>query len=449
MGLIIDSFAGGGGASTGIELALGRSPNFAINHDDEALAMHARNHPMTAHVAEDVWNVDMVTLVGGRPVDLLWASPDCTHHSKAKGGKPLDNERRGLADVIIEWVQKGIRPRVIILENVEEFRSWGPLLPHNNQPDPAGRGLEFERWLRELRAAGYAIEYRELRACDYGAPTSRKRLFVVARRDGLPIQWPQPTHGKGRPHPWRTAAECIDWSLPVPSIFERKKPLAEATLRRIARGVKRFVLDAAAPFVVPTPGGTLGARYMVQTSYGEREGQAPRVLDLGAPLGTVVAGGVKHALVTAFLAKHFGGGYEGPGLDLRLPMSTVTTVDHHALVACELGGPSRSAHVRAFISAYYGTSTGQGMQMPLGTVTAGALHHALVTVAGQQYEITDIGMRMLEPHELFRAQGFPDGYDISARTKGDQIRLCGNSVCPPIAAALVRANVGELARRAA
>ncbi len=433
MGIIVDSFAGGGGASLGIFLALGRHPDIAINHDREAIAMHAANHPTTRHLCGDVWDINPRQTIGDEQVDLLWASPDCTHHSKAKGGKPLDNKRRGLADVVVRWA-RDVHPRVICLENVEEWKDWGPL-DENNRPDPLQKGLTFRRWLADLKAAGYEVEMRELRACDYGAPTTRKRLFVIARCDGQPVVWPEPTHGPGRPLPHRTAAECIDFALPCPSIFERKRPLAEPTMRRIGRGLRRFVLECDTPFIVGNIAPTL-----VQTGYGERPGQAPRSLDINAPIGTVVACGAKHALVAAFLAKHYGG-HEGSGSDLRQPMATITTKDHHALV-------------RAFLVKYYGTSDAQPLTAPLATVTT-VDRFALVKVEGESYRIADIGMRMLAPRELYRAQGFPDSYVIELEvdgkplTKGSQIRMCGNSVSPPMGAAIVRANCTHAMRVAA
>jgi len=471
--MIIDSFAGGGGASTGIELALGRSPDVAVNHDDEAVAMHQANHPSTRHLCGNVWDYDPVAVCGGRDVELAWFSPTCTHFSRAKGGPLRDAKIRSLAWVVIRWA-RAARPRVIILENVPEFATWCPLTAEG-MPCPKRRGKTFRAWLSQLERAGYAIESRELRACDYGAPTTRKRLFIIARSDGQPIVWPTPTHGPGRAQPWRTAAECIDWSLPCPSIFERSRPLADKTLRRIARGIRRFVLDSPSPFIVPTahagddrvhsieePLRTITAQRrgdhalvaptLIQTGYGEREGQEPRSLDLHEPLGTVVAGGAKHALVAAFLAKHYGG-HEATGSSLAKSVDTITTQDHHALVTAATVGDHRE-EVRAFLSQYNGTSTGQSAQLPIGTVTTRD-RFGLVTVHGVDYEIADIGMRMLAPRELFRAQGFPDSYvidpivDRAPLTKTAQIRMCGNSVCPPIAAALVRANVGHLAVGAA
>lgn len=439
--LIIDNFAGGGGASTGIELALGRHVDIAINHDPEAVAMHALNHPQTAHHCESVWDIDPLAVTQGRPVGLAWFSPDCKHFSKAKGGKPRDKRIRGLAWVAVRWAAL-VRPRVVILENVEEFQTWGPLLD-DGTPCPARRGHTFRDFVRQLQEIGYAVEWRELRACDYGAPTTRKRLFLIARCDGQPVVWPTPTHGapgsvevKARIRkPWRTAAECIDWTIPAPSIFARDRPLAEATLRRIARGVRRYVIEAANPFVVQTADG-LAVPTMIQTGYGEREGQAPRSLDLHKPIGTLV-GSQKHALITAFLTKHFGGNYTGAGAPLDEPMHTITATDHHALTV-------------AFLTKYYGEgSQDQSLADPLHTIPT-VDRFGLVTVAGHRYAISDIGMRMLEPHELYAAQGFPAGYqfapviDGKRLSKRAQVRMCGNSVSPPMAAALVRANVPEM-----
>ncbi|MCT9127484.1 DNA cytosine methyltransferase [Cupriavidus gilardii] len=567
--LIVDNFAGGGGASCGIELALGRHVDIAINHDPEAVAMHAMNHPQTEHHCESVWDVDPLKLTRGRPVGLAWFSPDCKHFSKAKGGKPRDKKIRGLAFVKLRWALL-VRPRVMVLENVEEFVTWGPLIElatGEQHPDPDRKGETFNGFVamlttgiaadhpafleacevlgldldspmaRRLRnGLGYTVEWRELRACDYGAPTIRKRLFLIARCDGKPIVWPEPTHGapgsaevKARKRkPWRTAAECIDWSIPCPSIFERKRPLAEATQRRIARGLRRYVIDAAEPFIVKVNHGydyfrgqplgeplqTITAKHgyglvaptLVQTGYGERTGQAPRAPGLDKPLGTVVAGGAKHALVSAFLAKHYGGNYDGPGVGLREPASTITTTDHHALVSAQLvgcggrAGQSRprdagepmqtitakgdTAIATSHLVKIRGECTGSAADAPAPTVTAGGMHigevraflvkyygnekdgvdvrepmhtipctdrMGLVTVAGEQYQIVDIGMRMLEPHELYAAQGFPSNYVIAPVIDGRplpkhaQVRMCGNSVSPPMAAALVRANVPEMA----
>lgn len=486
--LIIDSFAGGGGASTGIEMALGRSPDIAVNHDPEAIAMHLANHPDTLHYCESVWDVDPVKVCGRRPVGLAWFSPDCKHFSKAKGGKPVSKQIRGLAWVAVRWA-KAVKPRVIILENVEEFADWGPVLP-DGKPCPLRRGLTFRRFVKQLQNCGYDVDWQELRACDYGAPTIRKRLFLIARCDGLPIVWPEPTHGRGL-LPYRTAAECIDWSIPCPSIFEREKPLAEATLRRIARGVKRYVIDAAEPFII-------------NTRNGERDGQAPRIRSVNDPAWTVTAQGSQHALVApvltecanassprcmppceplrticaetkgghhalvaAFLAKHYGGN-ETPGWPLPQPVSTVTAQDHHALVTSNLvkfkgtakdgqpvtaplhtvqAGGWHYGEVRAFLMKYYGTDQDPRLTEPMHTIPTKD-RFGLVTVRGEEYAIVDIGMRMLQPRELFRAQGFPERYIIDPEydgkpmTKTAQIRMCGNSVCPPLAAAIVAANCG-------
>lgn len=571
-GLVIDNFAGGGGASTGIEMALGRPVDIAINHDPEAIAMHEINHPHTKHFCESVWEVNPREITGGRPVDLCWFSPDCKHFSKAKGGKPVKKEIRGLAWVAIRYAAT-VRPRVIMLENVEEFVTWGPITV-DGRPCPKNKGRTFNSFVNALRRHGYQVEWKELRANVYGTATIRKRLFLIARCDGLPIVWPEATHA---PHqspavkvkqakPQRLAADIIDWSLPCPSIFTRKKPLAEATLRRIARGIQRYVIDAAEPFIVKVNHGydyfrgqSLGeplqtitsklgsalvvpklapfitehangssqrnmptdeplrticaqvkgghfavvAPPLVQVGYGEREGQAPRAPGLDKPLGTIVAGGGKHALVAAFLAKHYGGNYTGPGSDLRDPLSTVTTVDHNALVLAHIqrdygnsighaateplhtitaGGGGKAAlvassliklrgtcrdgqpvtepaatisaqgnhlgEVRAFLLKYYEHGTGQSLADPLHTITTKD-RIGLVMVKGEPYQIVDIGMRMLEPHELYAAQGFPADY-IHDRTatgkrlsKAAQVRMCGNSVCPPVAAALVRANLVE------
>jgi DNA (cytosine-5)-methyltransferase 1 len=534
--LVVDLFAGGGGASTGIEQAIGRHVDIAVNHDPQAVSLHQANHPQTRHFVSDVFEVDPLVVTEGRPVGLMWASPDCKHFSKAKGGKPVSKKIRGLAGVVIKWA-KAVRPRVICLENVEEFKTWGPLLK-DGRPCPRRKGNTFHRWKSRLENLGYKIEYRELRACDYGAPTIRKRLFLVARCDGQPIVWPEATHGPGL-KPYRTAADCIDWSIPAPSIFERDRPLADATLRRIAHGIKRYVVEAAQPYIVrightghgdggkvrgiDEPVSTitskaehlLAAPTLVQTGYGEREGQAPRVPGLDKPLGTVVAGGTKHALVAGFLAKHYTGVV---GSDLTDPIGTVTSVDHHSLVAANLidsahsdvapNGAKRWSHgnrsvetpvptvvasggnqslVTSNLVKLRGTSNSAATDEPLGTVSAQGTHHAevralllkyygtdqdprltepmhtvttkhrfaLVTVAGQDYYIADIGMRMLQPRELYRAQGFPESYIIDRGADGRvlpkdaQVRMCGNSVCPPLSRAIVAANYVEFVQAAA
>lgn len=608
--IIVDNFAGGGGASTGIELAIGRSVDIAINHDENAIAMHKTNHPDTLHYCESVFDVDPVAATGGNPVALAWFSPDCRHFSKAKGAKPVKKEIRGLAWVVVRWALAK-RPRVMMLENVEEFKTWGPLLEDEMRPDPSRAGETFAAFVGMLsdgipadhpalaevceflsipsdgvqaralvNGLGYSIDYRELRACDFGAPTIRKRFFMVMRCDGEDIHWPEPTHGdpkslevqSGRLAPWRTAAECIDWSLPCQSIFERKKPLAENTLRRIARGIERFVLNNPTPFIVkcnhgtsgvydcfrgqeldaplqtitkkhgyaiavphltkfrtgatgqeltepvPTitagtsarPGGNGHALGVVEAALtpflagnGGSEYQAkPRPLDkpahtimkqsracvvapviarqFGASVGhradepsaTITAGGgVKSQLVTTFLAKHFGGNYTGPGAAMDAPAHTVTTTDHHAVVTSHLvhlrgtckdgrkvdqpmptvtAGGLHIGEVRAFLMKYYGNEkSGVSLDEPLGTVTTND-RFGLVTVDGADYQIVDIGMRMLQPHELYKAQGFPEGYIIDRDYRGQryakdkQVARCGNAVPPPFARALVEANLPEL-----
>jgi DNA (cytosine-5)-methyltransferase 1 len=491
--LVVDNFAGGGGASTGLGWALGRSPDIAINHDAEALAMHAANHPTTRHLREDVFDVNPARVCEGRRVALAWFSPDCTYFSKSRGGKPFRDRdkarrRRGLAWVVVKWA-KAVKPRVILLENVEEFEDWGPL-GDDGLPDPKQRGFTFRRWLAQLEGAGYRVEWRQLRACDFGAPTIRKRLFIVARCDGHPIVWPEKTHGPGRAQPHRVAAECIDWSLPCPSIFlspvearvlKVRRPLAEPTMRRIARGVMRHVIEAASPFVVsfygegaggldrsgsleqPLSTVTTARRHalisptLIQTGQGERPGQAPRVPGLDKPLGTVVACGGRHALVAAFLARHYGG-HENDGARLDASIPTVTCRDHHALVTSHLvrAEEARVRDVRAFLIKYYGCEQqAPQLDLPMHTVTTKD-RFALVTVAGEEYVIADIGMRMLTPRELFRAHGFEDSYVIDPvaagrkLTRTKQIEKCGNSVCPPVAAALARAQLEErLQERAA
>lgn len=460
--LVVDNFAGGGGASIGIEHALGRAVDVAINHDPEAVALHRANHPATRHLCQDVFAARPTDVTGGRPVGLAWFSPDCTYFSKARGGKPIrDVKRRDLAWVVIRWA-KTVRPRVILLENVEEFRTWGPLTPEG-RPCPERRGRTFGRWVRELRAEGYEVDWRELRACDYGAPTTRKRLFLVARCDGAPIAWPEPSHGPGKRRRYRTAAECLDWSVPVPSIFGRPRPLAEATLRRIAVGTRRYILDDPQPFTVSLRGTaasnidasatSLGAPLRTITSggshhalvapygiprHGEREGQTPRCRSMQRPAPTVTGTANGMSLVAAWLAKHYGG-VIGHRPDRSI--GTLTTRDHHALAVAQLDPRAdRGVEVAALID-----------RLAPGAVRRDAEGRLVVSVDSQEHALVDLGMRMLEPVELFRCQGFPANYVVDrgvdelgatvALTKATQTRLCGNSVAPPVVEALVRANV--------
>ncbi len=505
--LIVDNFAGGGGTSTGIELATGYSVDIAINHDPEAIKMHKANHPNTKHYCENVWAVDPVKACKGHPVALAWFSPDCKHFSKAKGGKPKDKNIRGLAWVACRWAGL-VRPRVIMLENVEEFKTWGPL-GRRHHPVKGKQGKTFEKFVQQLTDLGYEVQCWELIAADYGAPTMRKRFFMIARCDGKPIVFPEPTHGpsdseavkEGLVKPYVGAYTQLDFSLPCPSIFDtseeiKKKygiravrPLAPKTMERIARGLKKFVLDNPEPFIIqcnhggerrpndirkpmptitgkhgygivePTfapymgtnttnhPGGnckdpihtiTTGnqqclisptlIQYHSETAQGEVRGQT-----IEDPIMTV-DGSNRYGLVTSFLSKFY---KSGIGQDEREPLHTITTSAGHF------------GEVRAFLIKYYGQGTGQDIKEPLDTVTSRD-RFGLVTINGTDYQIVDIGLRMLEPRELYGCQGFPDDYiidhDYTGKTypRSEQVRRCGNAVCPPIPAALVRANLPEL-----
>lgn len=580
--LVVDNFAGGGGASTGIELATGYSVDIAINHDPEAIKMHKVNHPNTKHYCENVWEVDPVKACNGHPVGLAWFSPDCKHFSKAKGGKPVEKNIRGLAWVVLKWAAL-VRPRVIMLENVEEFQTWGPCIPirdkdtgrvivsmvgrHDRekneprtrvadpgevvpvdrqifQPDPKRSGQTYKKWRKQLEALGYEIDTKELVAADYGAPTMRKRFFMIARCDGKPIVWPEPTHGPadseavkaGLAKPYVGAYTQLDFSMPCPSIFDTSKeikekygiravrPLAQKTMDRIARGLKKFVLDNPEPFIIqcnhggerrqndikeplPTitgkhgygivepkivpymgtnttnhPGGNCKnpihtittenqqclisptlVQYYSETSKDEVRGQS-----IEDPLRTL-DGLNRCRLVTSFLHKYYDGGYTGAGDTVENPLPTVTSWDHNSLCAVNLiqmnnhcdgrdvkepiptitAGDGHFGEVRAFLIKYYGQGTGQDVKEPLDTVTSRD-RFGLVTINGTDYQIVDIGLRMLEPKELYGCQGFPDDYIIDHDYTGkkyprsEQVRRCGNAVCPPIPAALVKANLPEL-----
>ncbi|MES2181012.1 MAG: DNA cytosine methyltransferase [Pseudomonadota bacterium] len=495
--LIVDNFAGGGGASTGIEAAIGRPVDIAINHDPDAIAMHTINHPNTKHYCESVWDIDPKEATKGQPVGLAWFSPDCKHFSRAKGATPVNKEIRGLAWVAVRWAAT-VKPRIIILENVEEFKTWGPVI--DGKPCPARKGKTFESFVKELEKLGYQVEWKSLRACDFGAPTIRKRFFLIARCDGQPITWPAPTHGnpahisfkKSGLKKWKVAADIIDWSLPCPSIFDRKKPLAENTLKRIARGIQRYVTDNPNPFIVRIGqqgfGGS-GMQYEINqplttiTTKAEHCLITPsvkkyQITDIKVRDGSgnlIEPDAYRNNQLTAFLAKHFGGNYKGPGADLSEPLPTVTAVDHNALVISHLIKMKKNqdaqplteplptltmrdhvGEVRAFLLKYYGKETsGCSLGEPLHTITSQD-RFGLVTVRGELYQFSDIGMRMLEPHELFAAQGFPANYVIDRDATGKaipkykQVARCGNSVCPPLAEALVRANYQqEQIRRAA
>lgn len=438
--IVVDNFAGGGGASTGIEMALGRSVDIAINHDHDAIAMHKANHPNSKHYCESVWDVDPVEACAGRPVGLAWFSPDCKHFSKAKGGKPKDKNIRGLAWIAVKWA-KLVRPRVIMLENVEEFKTWGPLLK-DGMPDITKKGQTFTHFVKQLKKLGYAVDWRELKACDYGAPTTRKRFFLIARCDGKAIVWPEPTHGDpdtlevrfGLMQPWRTAAEIIDWSLPCHSIFNRKKPLSENTLERISRGLKKFVLEAEEPYVVEDKA------FFLQHYYGTQGGET-RGSSMDEPVATIPTAN-RFGLVCAFIGKSYGIQHSrSVASSLNEGIHTITARQVHSLVT-------------AFLIKYYGTGIGQSINDPLHTITSKDTF-GLVTVQGETYEIHDIGMRMLQPHELFAATGFPEDYiidrdfDGKAYSKEKQVARVGNAVPPPFAKALVMANLPEMCGKVA
>lgn len=620
-GLFIDGFAGGGGASTGIEQAIGRSVDIAINHSPTAIAIHKANHPETKHFCQDIKAVWPLAATRMQPVAGAWFSPDCKEFSKAKGGPVKDRSIRALCWEVVTWL-KDVRPTCGYLENVEEFEYAAPLDEAGN-PIKGQEGREFKRFVRAIRALGYRVQWRILKACDYGAPTSRKRLYMVMRCDGRSIVWPKPTHGapgspgvrSGKLLPYRTAAECIDWTIPCPSIFDRKRELADATKRRIAHGVMRYVVNAAEPFIVPvthtqtsprahasseplrtittanggefaavdvqvaphitkfrsgsvgspadapmptvtangeparpagacplgaveavlaphvmtnrnsgkpftaadepthtvTAGGAhqnLVGATLVKMGNGERDGQDPRALDPAKPLGTVTAKGSQAAAVTAFLSSFYGSDKRAAGGDLDQPLRTARAGgQHHAVVAAHLeqanGGPrnkhlsgrdarrplstatttgsqqrivqttmveegalppelmSRAVQVAAFLVKYYATdgeneaAQSQRADRPLDCITTKARFAVVtVTIDARTYVIVDIGLRMLKPRELARAQGFPDDYILDPvvrklkrgkwveepLTIAEQISAIGNSVCPPVARALVAAN---------
>lgn len=540
--LIVDNFAGGGGASTGIELATGKSVDIAINHDPEAIRMHKANHPNTKHYCEDVWQVDPIKACKGHPVGLAWFSPDCKHFSKAKGGKPKDKFIRGLAWVACRWAGL-VRPRVIMLENVEEFKTWGPL-NRGHHPIKAKQGKTFGKFVQQLQNLGYEVQFRELVAADYGAPTMRKRFFMIARCDGYPIIWPEPTHAPrdseevkaGLLKPYVGAYTQIDFSRPCPSIFDTAqeikekygiravRPLAPKTMERIARGLKKFVLDNPEPFIiqcnhggkrkpndirVPMPTITGKHGYGIVEPYMVQIGQTcfakDRSKDVREPLTTIVSknehclisptliqyhsetakgevrgqniedpimtvdGSNRYGLVTSFLHKYYDGGYKGAGESVENPLPTVTAWDHNSVVTANLiqmnnhcdgrdiidplptitAGDGHFGEVRAFLIKYYGNGSAEDVTEPLDTITSRG-RFGLVTIQGVDYQIVDIGLRMLEPRELYGCQGFPEDYiidhDFEGRTypRSEQVRRCGNSVCPPLPAAMVRSNLPEL-----
>ena len=552
--IFVDNFAGGGGASTGIEIAIGRNVDIAINHDPDAIAMHKANHPNTKHYCEDVWEVDPIEACNGRSVALAWFSPDCKHFSRAKGGKPVDKKIRGLAWVAIRWALL-VRPRVIMLENVPEIQTWGPL-GNDIKPIKEFAGETFQGFILALTTGipkshpaftemcnaleisvdsdkadalseglGYKVQYRTEKSCDYGAPTTRTRFYMIARCDGKEIIFPEHTHApkdseavkNGEKLPYRTAAECIDWSIPAKSIFEREKPLAENTLRRIARGIKKFVIDNPEPFIInykfdnepqsinnplttvtsvnnhyvvtptimsnntgnigasadsPLPTVTTGNRnflvapslvqYHRETTENEVRGQ-----EVTEPIMTIDTN-PRYALACAHIMKNYAGGYTGAGTKADAPLDTVTAVDHNSLVTANLitlrknmdgqkvdepistisCSGAHHAEVQAFLVKYFSTGKAKPVDEPLDTVTTKD-RFALVTIHDEEYVIADIRMRMLQPKELFKAQGFPDDYIIDRDFEGNeyskskQVARCGNAVTPPVATALVRANLPE------
>lgn len=547
--MAVDLFAGGGGTSSGIDAALLRPPDIAVNHSAIAVRMHELNHPETRHFIEDVWAVDPRTAAAGRRVGLLWASPDCTQFSKAKGGRPVSKGIRGLAWVVIHWLED-VRPRLVLCENVEEFEGWGPL-DAEGRPDKSRKGETFRAWIARFIDLGYAVEWRVLSAADFGSPTRRKRLFVVARCDGKPIVWPEPTHGPGRARSWRFASEIIDWSDPGRSIFGRPKPLAEATLSRIAAGIEKYVVKNPHPYLIKFHGGDRGhtrvqtcdqplrtldtsnrfglvqpvlvgshlmpvthqgderihgldetvrtvtgahrgelalvegvvepfivrhGHYSTITGAGLREGCGAgtfRGQPLNQPLATICGTEDKH-LCMPWVVKAYGGGPAGvqtPGSSMRDPLGTVTANDHNWLAAAHLEklyGSARSgcsaeepmptitasgkggghvAAVQSLLIKFYGSKKGQHQSIhePLHTVVSKD-RFGLVTVGSTPYRIADILLRMLKSRELFNAQGFEPDYIIDFDwngkpvTKTAQVSLAGNSVCPQMAHALVRAN---------
>ena len=407
MGLIVDNFAGGGGASTGIEMALNRNIDIAINHDPAAILMHKTNHPYTKHYQESVWDVDIREITKGKDVDLVWCSPDCKHFSKAKGGKPVNKEIRGLAWVAIKWAGT-VRPKVIILENVEEFQTWG-LIDNNGKPIAKEKGRTFRSFINAFKYLGYEVDYRELVAADYGAPTSRKRFFLIARCDGKPIVWPKPTHGADK-IPYVSASSIIDWSIPVPSIFDRKKPLVENSLIRIARGIQKYVVEDE-PYVIND---------------------------------------------TAYFLSHY---YTHQGAEtrcssLREPIATIPTQNRFGLVAVKFQDitlPTKDS-VCAFLTKYYGCDTGQSLNGPIHTITTKD-RFGLIVVKGKDYKIADIGLRMLTARELFNGMGFPKNYIIDHDYTGkkypttQQKARCGNAVVPILAKVLVESNLPELSEK--
>lgn len=433
--LIIDCFAGGGGASVGIEMALGRPVDIAINHDPQAIRMHKVNHPDTLHLTEDIFKVDLKKYVAGSHVALMWASPDCTSHSKAKGGQPRNKGLRILPWAVYKHA-KTIMPDVILMENVEEIQQWGPL-NKRGYPIKHKRGKDYRRFIKKMYLAGYEkIQTKELVAADYGAPTTRKRWYAIFRRDGKAILWPEPTHSKsgadGR-QKWLECGDYIDWSDLGRSIFDRPKPLAEATMKRIANGYIKYVVNNPNPYIVRDQNAvSFMIQYHGETKEGDSRGQL-----MTEPIKTIDTSN-RYGLVTAFVTKFY---KSGTGQGCEEPLHTITT------------SPGHFGVISAFLIKYYGTGCGQEAGKPLGTITTKdrfGLVNVITEIDGEKYILKDIFLRMLKPEELKRMQGFPEDYILNRDIEGkpypvrEQVARIGNSVVPIIAQVLVSANCGYL-----
>lgn len=474
--IVADNFAGGGGASIGIELAIGRPVDIAINHSEDAITMHKVNHPYTQHYKENVWNIDPKQITEGRPVGIAWFSPDCKHFSRAKGATPIDKNIRGLAWVTLRWAAT-VRPRIIFLENVKEFMTWGPV--RRGKPVKSKRGQTFRRFVEQLRALGYKVEWNILKACDYGAPTNRERFYLIARCDGNPIVWPEPTYGDGK-QPYRTAAECIDWTIPCTSIFGRKKNLAPNTLRRIAKGLVKFVIKDEEPFIMQVncenPPRNINAslsaiapadkHYTVAPSlihyHSEKSSKEVRGQKLTQPLQKIDTR-ARYGLVAAYLTKYYGGEKQA-GASLNAPLPTVTAIDHNALVESHICVFERNvdcktlneslptitqankfAQIQTYLvkaSPSQDIGNWDAIRELLNTYTELFIPEdeiLILNIRGEEYFIYDIAMRMLKPAELAEAQGFPTDYCIDIESKigvpysvGKQTARIGNAVCPPV-----------------
>ncbi len=429
--LIIDCFAGGGGASVGIEMALGIPVDIAINHDPQAIRMHKVNHPDTLHLTEDIFKVDLQRCVKGRHVALMWASPDCTSHSKAKGGQPRKSGLRILPWAVYKHA-KAILPDVIIMENVEEIQQWGPL-DENGHPIKERLGEDYKKFISAMKGLGYIFDSRELVAADYGAPTTRKRWYAIFRRDGKDIIWPEQTHFKDSEPKWKQCGKYIDWSDLGKSIFDRPRPLAEATQKRIANGIRKYILESK-PYIVQDK---RAAAFIIQY-HGEQKAGDARGQLLSDPIKTIDTSN-RYGLVTAFITKFYKSGI-GQGCDE--PLHTITT------------SPGHFGLVSAFLIKYYGSGGGcQTIDRPLDTITTKdrfGLVNVVLDIDGEKYIIKDIFLRMLKPEELKRMQGFPDDYIIDRDIDWkpypikEQVARIGNSVVPVMAEALVSANCEKL-----